>query len=78
MSGKKTLIALSAALALGIIGASTAQASDHEDQSGGFRIGPLGQIMGAPSGWRTRGSNAFGFVSPAPYYAHPRSRHYHY
>jgi hypothetical protein len=69
MSGKKTLIALSAALALGILGAaSAAQASDHENQSGGFKIGPLGQLMGTPAEWGAsgapRGAYAYGFVSP--------------
>ena len=77
MSNKKTLIALSAALALGIIGASAAQASDHED-TGGFRIGPLGQVMGGTSGWgtrsATRGANAYGFFSPSPRHEPARAK----
>jgi hypothetical protein len=65
MNGKKTLIALSAAIALGIMGAaSVAQASDHEDQSGGFKIGPLGQRMGGSSVWGARGEAAYGFATP--------------
>ena len=39
MSGRNTLIALGRRR-VGIMGAATAaQASDHEDQTGGFRIG---------------------------------------
>ncbi len=38
-------LALSAAMILGIAGAAQAS-SDHEHQSGGFRIGPLGQVFG--------------------------------
>jgi hypothetical protein len=37
----KTKIILAVAVIFGA--ASAAQASDHENQSGGFRIGPLGQ-----------------------------------
>jgi hypothetical protein len=58
MYTKKTLIALSTAVVIGLLGAgSLAQASDHEDQSGGFKIGPLGQVMGAPAA-----RNAYAFV----------------
>jgi hypothetical protein len=72
MSGKKTLIALSAALALGVLGAaSAAQASDRESTVGGFRIGPLGQVMGARS--LSTGANAYGFVSPTT--KHERTRY---
>jgi hypothetical protein len=66
MTVKTTLIALSTVVALGIAGAaSVAQASDHENQSGGYRIGPFGQIFGSPRG------TAFGFA-----YA-PRSHRYY-
>jgi hypothetical protein len=66
MTGKTTLIALSAAIAIGIAGASVAQANDNSgDYHGGFKIGPLGQVMGSPRG------TAFGFA-----YA-PRSHRYY-
>jgi hypothetical protein len=75
MSVRNTLIALSAVAALGIMGAATtARASDHEDQSGGFRIGPLGQLMGTPSEWGTRGASAYGFVSPSPKHVPARKK----
>jgi hypothetical protein len=81
MSGNKSLIALSAALALGVLGAtSAAQASDHEDETGGFRIGPLGQLMGTPSQWGARGAPrsayAYGFALPTPKREHPRFYRY--
>ena len=75
MSGRNTLIALSAAAAFGIMGAATAaQASDHEDQTGGFRIGPLGQLMGTPSEWGNRGAGAYGFASPSPKHVPARKK----
>lgn len=61
MRSNKTLIALSTAIVLGMLGAgSAALASDRED-GGGFKIGPQGQIMGTQieSG---RGANAFAFA----------------
>jgi hypothetical protein len=73
MSGKKTLIALSTAIALGLAGSTAALASDHEDQSGGFKIGPLGQAMGGPAEWGAtgapRGTSAYG------YYVAPIQKH---
>jgi hypothetical protein len=66
MNTKKTLIALSAAIVLGAIGATpTAQASDSGDYGGGFKIGPLGQHFGPVRG------PAFGF-------AYSRRSHRHY
>src|SRR5437879_10667858 len=60
----KTKIAFAAALMVGA--ASAALASDHEDQSGGFKIGPLGQPMGGPSEWGASGAYsgrvAYGFL----------------
>jgi hypothetical protein len=62
MRSKKALIALSTALALGVLGAgSVAQASDHENQSGGYKIGPLGQVFGAPTELGA-GANAYAYV----------------
>jgi hypothetical protein len=65
MSDKRTLIALSTAIALGILGASAAMASER-DETGGFRIGPLGQVMGTPSEWGAKGApagaSAYGLV----------------
>ena len=43
---RKLLITI-AALALGIAGAvSSAQAGNDQEERGGFKIGPLGQVMG--------------------------------
>jgi hypothetical protein len=57
MSRKKTVIALSAALALGILGsASTAQASDHENA----KWYPQDDIPGPPI--HAFSANAYGFV----------------
>jgi hypothetical protein len=39
----RTTAILAAALIAGA--ASAAQANDHEDQSGGFRTGPMGQVL---------------------------------
>src|SRR5437016_14447463 len=83
MSGKKTLIALSTAIALGLAGSTAALASDHEDQSGGFKIGPLGQPMGGPSEWGASGAYsggvAYGFLphirTPASPPARTKRRH---
>jgi hypothetical protein len=76
MSGKNTLIALSAALALGVLGAaSAAQAKDDNADWGGFRIGPLGQQMGTPSQGIGRGAKAYGFVVPTS--KHERTRYQH-
>jgi hypothetical protein len=49
MSRKKMLITI-VAVALGIAGAaSSVQAgNDHDEERGGFKIGPLGQWMGGP------------------------------
>lgn len=50
MYTKKTFIELATAFLIGLFGiGSLAQASDHENQSGGFKIGPLGQVFGAPT-----------------------------
>jgi hypothetical protein len=65
MRSNKTLIALSTAIVLGVLGAgSAAFASDHED-GGGFKIGPLGQIMGTQTE-SARGANAYAFAPAAP------------
>ena len=52
MNRKKMLIVI-AAVALGIAGAvSTAQAgNDHDEERGGIKVGPLGQVFGgSPTG----------------------------
>jgi hypothetical protein len=77
----KTKIAFAAALMVGA--ASAALASDHEDQSGGFKIGPLGQPMGGPSEWGASGAYsggvAYGFLphirTPASPHARTKSGH---
>ena len=65
MSGKKTLIALSAALALGALGASAALAGN--DNSGEYKGGFV--VPGSTAvnpvdhpGWFANGSKAYGFV----------------
>ena len=66
MSDKKTLIALSTAIALGILGAASAAMASERDETGGFRIGPLGQVLGTPSEWGAKGApagaSAYGLV----------------
>jgi hypothetical protein len=76
MTVKTTLIALSAAVVLGALGtASTAQAGGNSGEyTGGYRIGPLGQVFGSRRG------TAFGFYVPRwhRYYARHRMWHYEY
>ena len=61
MRSNKTLIAISTAIMLGVLGAgSAALANDHED-GGGFKIGAQGQIMGAQTE-SARGANAYAFT----------------
>jgi len=71
MSGKKTLIALSVAIALGTFGAaSVAQACDHADNAKWY---PQDNNPGPPiSTIRTFGGNAYGFVPP--HHAHYNSK----
>ena len=48
MSGK-FLLAVCTAVALSIAGVSVSQASDNSGEySGGFKVGPLGQVLGSP------------------------------
>ena len=57
-----TVIALSTAIFLGVLGASsTALASDRDESTGGYPIGPLGQVVGTPNE-RNAGRDAYGFV----------------
>jgi hypothetical protein len=50
MSGSNSITALSVAVVLGVLGAGSAtMASDHENQSGGFRYGPQAQAFGTSS-----------------------------
>jgi len=83
MSGKKSLIAISTAVVLGVWGAaSAAQAGTDQDeyQSGGYRVGPLGQVFGSPSEWGARGAPeggyAYGFAAPTRTHQ-PAHRHTH-
>ncbi len=72
MLTKNTIaLALATAMTLGV--ATAAQASDHENQSGGFRIGPLGQVFGPPRAARYGYAYAPGWRRP--YY---RGRDYAY
>jgi hypothetical protein len=60
---KTALTALSTALILGVLGAgSLALAGDQDRDSGGYKIGPLGQVLGTPNEWRGNGQNAYGFA----------------
>jgi hypothetical protein len=49
----RSKVALTAAVILAA--ASSSQAADHEDQSGGSRVGPEGQRLGAPAQTAPRG-----------------------
>jgi|HubBroStandDraft_6_1064221.scaffolds.fasta_scaffold1458361_1 hypothetical protein len=58
----KTAIALSTAIFLSVLGASSmALAGDRDDAdySGGYSVGPQGQLLGTPN---ATGRNAYGFV----------------
>ena len=58
----KTAIALSTAIFLSVLGASSvALAGDRDDAdyNGGYSVGPQGQLLGAPN---ATGRNAYGFV----------------
>ncbi len=61
------------AVVFAIIGvASVAMASDHEDQSGGFRYGPQGQVFGSPQ--NSTASKAYGLSNSTPKRIHERAR----
>jgi hypothetical protein len=72
MAAKRLVIVLSTVIALGVVGASAAQASDHENQSGGFKIGPLGQRFGPVRG------PAFGFAYVPYRHRYGHRHHYEY
>jgi hypothetical protein len=74
---KTALTALSTALILGALGAgSLAIASDTDRDGGGYKIGPLGQVFGAPNDWRANGQNAYGFA-PSVQLKQPVHKHTH-
>ena len=83
MINKKILIAVSAAMALGFLGTSLAQAdSDREQEGFAFHTGPLGQPLGRPAA--PEGAYAYGFAPPYGYELappvqapHPATRHHH-
>ena len=60
----KTVIALSTAIFLGVLGASSlALAGDRDDGAGGgYSVGPLGQVLGTPTEWNATGRNAYGLA----------------
>jgi hypothetical protein len=65
MRTKKSLLALSTAIAFVVLGAATAAqaGSRDDDESGGSKIGPLGQVFS--SGQAYTGRNSYGFVAPS-------------
>ena len=73
---RKALITLFAALTLGVAGAvSSAQAGDRDDTpSGGYRVGPLGQVFGNSYSWRDTGTNAYGFARVPAHHEHKHVR----
>jgi hypothetical protein len=75
MSGSKSITALSVAVVLGVFGAaSAAVASDHENQSGGFRYGPQGQVFGTSSYSSSGGAYAATKPKPKPIHAGAAAR----
>jgi hypothetical protein len=80
MSGKKTLIALSAALALGTLGAaSSVQASDNSgDYRGGSVVSGSSAVNPAyhPRWFANRGGKAYAFVTPSGRSATQPNRHH--
>jgi len=58
---KKVLTGLTTAIVLGVLaGGSVALASEGRDEGGGYKIGPMGQVLGAPPA-----GQAYGFVPQA-------------
>lgn len=67
MLSKGRIAILAAAAIFGAAsGAQAGGSRDDADQTGGARIGPLGQAQGGPSAWRGRPSSIYAYV--------PRSR----
>jgi hypothetical protein len=64
MRTKKSLLALPTAIAFVVLGAATAAqaGSRDDDESGGSKIGPLGQVF---SGQVDTERNSYGFVAPS-------------
>jgi hypothetical protein len=70
MIGKRTLIAISAAMALGVLGASAAQANDSGEDRGGFVV--PGSMVGVNpvyhpdlfggAGYASAARNAYGYA----------------
>ena len=59
MRYKKALTGLTTVIILGVLaGGSLALANEGRDEGGGYQIGPLGQVLGAPPA----GQNAYGLV----------------
>jgi hypothetical protein len=80
MSGKKILIALSAALALGTLGAaSSVQANDNSgDYHGGSVVSGSSAVNPAyhPRWFANRGGKAYAFVAPSGRAATQPARHH--
>jgi hypothetical protein len=61
MRSKKTLTAvLSTAILLGMLGTSSVALASERDDGGGYKVGPLGQVLGDWNG--NEGRNAYGFA----------------
>jgi hypothetical protein len=87
MRTKKSLLALSTAIAFVVLGAATAAqaGSRDDDESGGSKIGPLGQVFSngpVQNGWNTYGHsngpvqngwNTYGYVAPSHHTTHKHS-----
>jgi hypothetical protein len=75
---KTVLTALSTAILVGVLGASSLALASERDEAGGYKIGPLGQVLGTPSEWSvkgtTAGQNAYGFV-PSVHNKQPVRQH---
>jgi hypothetical protein len=61
----KTTIALLVAAAIFGAGPALAGGKDDPEHMGGFRIGPLGQVMGGPITWRGRPPSIYAYVPRA-------------
>jgi len=59
---KTVLTALATAILLGALGAGSLALANDNDDRGGYKIGPLGQVFGDWRGNDTAGRNAYGFV----------------
>jgi hypothetical protein len=68
----KTKLALAALLVLGIASAAQAGSKDDADSTGGYKVGPMGQILRNDANPDNTGTASFGYVAPGSGKSHKR------